>query len=165
MTGKTISMEMMTDKFFPENHSSTKMMNDATGVALITAVMGRRRVSTTQNREATHPSTVPSVSAVKNPPKMRAAEYHTVFKKLGSKMTVNSVCTTFTGETSTSSEPTQRLTTCHTNSQKATAHVAAMAFCFFVFTFFCFAGLFRIVESVIGQRSSNRLRVGVKEHL
>ena len=68
-------MEMMTDKFFPENHSSTKMMNDATGVALMTAVMGRRRVSTTQNREATHPSTVPSVSAVKNPPKMRAAEY------------------------------------------------------------------------------------------
>ena len=64
MTGKTISMEMMTDKF-PENHSSTKMMNDATGVALMAAVMGRRRVSTTQNREATHPSTVPSVSAVK----------------------------------------------------------------------------------------------------
>lgn len=56
MTGKTISMEMMTDKFFPENHSSTKMMNDATGVALMTAVMGRRRVSTTQNREATHPA-------------------------------------------------------------------------------------------------------------
>lgn len=78
-------MEMMTDKFFPENHSSTKMMNDATGVALMTAVMGRRRVSTTQNREATHPSTVPSVSAVKNPPKMRAAEYHTVFKNRGRK--------------------------------------------------------------------------------
>ena len=31
--------------------------------------------------------------------------YHTVFKKSGSKRTVNSVCTTFTGETSTSSEP------------------------------------------------------------
>ena len=56
-------------------------MNDATGVALMTAVMGRRRVSTTQNREATHPSTVPSERG-ENPPKMRAAEYHTVFKKI-----------------------------------------------------------------------------------
>ena len=65
---------MITERFRLENHSRTRMINDATGVALMTAVTGRSSVSTTQNREDTHPSTTPSAIAMKKPPMMRTAE-------------------------------------------------------------------------------------------
>ena len=65
---------MMTDRLRLENQSRTRMMNDATGVALMTAVIGRRSVSTIQKRDDTQPSTTPSAIAMKKPPMMRTAE-------------------------------------------------------------------------------------------
>ena len=81
MIGKTIKKEMQMERFREGTHSSTKMMNEATGTALTVFTKGASRLRTTGILEARAASNVPRNIARKNPPAMRLNEKPTAFQK------------------------------------------------------------------------------------
>jgi len=71
MTGITIKNDMTTDKLRDDTHIRTRIIKEATGVALANKMTGAKSSSTRRNRAASAAKVAPETVASKNPAVMR----------------------------------------------------------------------------------------------
>ena len=110
-------------RFFDPNHIIARIMNEATGVALITDVIGSSRLLTIKALLDIAAKRVPSPSAKKNPPKILSVEYNNDFQKPAVVASEASVLTTLTGDAIIRSESIASAKASQTIIQKAIASI------------------------------------------
>lgn len=105
MIGKTIKKDMNIARFLLPNQIIAKIINDATGVALMTDVIGSKRARIIAILLESAANSTPATSAAKNPPIMRNDEYKSACQKSAVAMILKNVAAVFSGDAKISSEP------------------------------------------------------------
>ena len=96
----TISKEIKIERCREGSQISTRMMNEATGVALITPIRGWMSTWAQKKREASPARRIPQRQARRKPRVMREKENRTALQKEGSGRREMSLAATETGEAS-----------------------------------------------------------------
>ena len=110
-----------TDRFLDGIHSRHKMIKDATGVDLTTAITGAIRISTVFDQYAHTARKIPRSTARRNPVTMRTKLNPTDCQKFPLKISSKSFRTTETGDARRISCPRYILANCQIVIQKNTA--------------------------------------------
>ena len=143
--GSTIKKEAKTGTPLERNHTSAKMMKEATGVAFITLRSGRNSASARGKAAVSAARSTPQTTARANPAKIRRMVNPAVTQKELWPHNSQSRRATRTGVTIRISWPTAMAKICHTISQKRMAQPFLQKW----------GNLFLIVEAVIRERPPN----------
>ena len=100
--GKTISAEMKNARLRLGSHTSARMMNDATGTALMTATSGASSSSTQEKRAESAASMTANAHESRKPPKICAAEASTARQNAAVPASVKSRSSAERGDASSS---------------------------------------------------------------
>ena len=115
-------------RFLFPNHIKAKIINDATGVALMTEVIGSRSVLIMRILEESAAKAVPKTSASRNPPIILSVEYKSDVQNLELFKSDIKVVKTLTGEAIISSESMETATASQIIIQKAMAKILYINF-------------------------------------
>ena len=167
--GSTIKKEVNTDNPLEGIHTRQRIIKEATGVAFMTAINGCRSCREQENQKESAAKSTPANSASTNPPTIRIKEKDTACQNARVRISVPRRKRTETGETKRISCPSAMLVSCQTTSQKTIAQTRkpVPAFAAVPFRTVNLLPSFRlsaVVERLIRQRPSDRLRILLQEY-